>query len=157
MGPTQDDAMQFIKLERFRRDRHRMRSSDLDSETESSEDDTAGTSRERGAKLPPWMAKSANTEQLATTDTTIKPTSSATTVNQPGEMINPAGEAVPMSSSSESEEDEERAAKMRAMAAKFNPAQIYGEATVEKKDGKKSEKKKEKKLKKKKKKKKKKK
>ena len=105
-----------------------------------SEDDTAGTSRERGAKLPPWMAKSANSEQLATTDTTTKPTSSATTVNQPGEMVNPAGEAVPMSSSSESEEDEERAAKMRAMAAKFNPAQIYGEATVEKKDDKKSEK-----------------
>ena len=95
--PTQDDAMQFIKLERFRRDRHRMRSSDLDSETESSEDE-AGPSRERGAKLPPWMAKSAATEQLATTDTSTKPTTSATTVNQPGEMVNPAGEAVPMSS-----------------------------------------------------------
>ena len=42
-------------------------------------------------------------------------------------MENPAGEALPMSSSSESEEDEERAAKIRAMAAKFNPASIYGD------------------------------
>lgn len=82
--PTQDDALQFIKLERFRRDRHRMRSSDLDSETESSEDEKEepGSSRERGARLPPWMAKS--TVEADITATTTKPTTTATDVNQPG-------------------------------------------------------------------------
>ena len=132
--PTQDDALQFIKLERFRRDRHRFRSSDLDSETESSEEDEAQTSRERGAKLPPWMAKSATAETVSTATTfSTRQTKVTTDVNQPGEMENPAGEALPMSSSSESEEDEERAAKIRAMAAKFNPTSIYGDTPVEKK------------------------
>ena len=115
-----------------------MRSSDLDSETESSEDEkgaTTSATKQRGAKLPPWMAKSRALEEFGneaslatTTATTTQPTTLTTDVNQPGEMANPAGEAVPNSDSSdESEVDEEREAKMRAMAAKFNPTQIYGE------------------------------
>lgn len=146
--PTQDDALQFIKLERFRRDRHRFRSSDHDSETASSDDDAekeAGTSKERGAKLPAWMRVGKTELEIhgePATNTNTRPTTKFTNVNQPGEMVNPAGEALPISSSSESEEDEERAAKMRAMAARFNPSAIYdtpAEKTDKEKDTKKVE------------------
>lgn len=127
--PTQDDALQFIKLERFRRDRHRFKSSDLDSdETEESGGEDAEP-RERGGRLPPWMAQ-ARDKLDPTTLTSTSMTTNATSVNQPGEMVNPAGEAIPMSSSSESEEDEEREQRRLAMAAKFNPSAVYGEATI---------------------------
>ena len=130
--PTQDDALQFIKLERFRRDRHRMRSSDQDSETDT-EDEDEKEPRQRGARSLPYMPKMqyGGTEDITTT--TTMDTSQATNVNQPGEMINPAGEALQVSSSdssdSETEEQKERRLKM---AAKFNPAHIYGESTVQK-------------------------
>ncbi|CAG5112079.1 Oidioi.mRNA.OKI2018_I69.chr2.g6335.t1.cds [Oikopleura dioica] len=126
--PTQDDALQFIKLERFRRDRHRFKSSDLDSDETESEDESA-EKRQRGSRLPPWMAKATETMDPKTLTTTVM-NASATNINQPGEMINPAGEEVQISSSSESEEDEERAERRRAMAAKFNPNAIYGESTI---------------------------
>lgn len=126
--PTQDDALQFIKLERFRRDRHRFKSSDLDSDETESEDESS-EKRQRGSRLPPWMAKATETMDPKTLTTTVM-NASATNINQPGEMINPAGEEVQISSSSESEEDEERAERRRAMAAKFNPNAIYGESTI---------------------------
>jgi len=126
--PTQDDALQFIKLERFRRDRHRFKSSDLDSD-ETEESDNEEEKRQRGSRLPPWMAKANETLDPRTLTSTVM-NASATNINQPGEMINPAGEEVQISSSSESEEDEERAERRRAMAAKFNPNSIYGEATI---------------------------
>jgi len=126
--PTQDDALQFITLERFRRDRHRFKSSDLDSD-ETEESDNEEEKRQRGSRLPPWMAKANETLDPRTLTSTVM-NASATNINQPGEMINPAGEEVQISSSSESEEDEERAERRRAMAAKFNPNSIYGEATI---------------------------
>ena len=45
--PTQTDALQFIQLERFRRDRHRFKSSDQDTESESEDE----APRERGARI----------------------------------------------------------------------------------------------------------
>ena len=56
----------------------------------------------------------------------------ATDVNQPGEMVNPAGETIEASSSSDSSDSETEEQKERRlkMAAKFNPANIYGADTV---------------------------
>ena len=128
--PTQSDALQFIQLERFRRDRHRFRSSDHDSE--SSEEEEAEP-RERGAKRLPYMPQMeyGGTEKLTQTSTTQDQMAS-TDVNQPGEMVNPAGQTIEASSSSDSSDSETEEQKERRlkMAAKFNPANIYGADTV---------------------------
>ena len=67
--PTQSDAMQFIQLERFRRDRHRFRSSDHDEESSSEEEQEP---RERGAKRLPYMPQMefGGVEKLKTDPTT---------------------------------------------------------------------------------------
>ena len=53
-------------------------------------------------------------------------------MTQPGEMVTPAGETIDASSSSDSsdsETDEQKDRRLK-MAAKFNPALIYGAETI---------------------------
>lgn len=127
--PTQSDALQFIQLERFRRDRHRFRSSDHDSETESEDE----APRERGAKNLPYLPQMQyGGSETLTQASTQADQMAATDINQPGEMVNPAGETIEASSSSDSSDSETEEQKERRlkMAAKFNPANIYGADTV---------------------------
>ena len=69
---------------------NRFRSSDHDSETASSDDDAekeAGTSKERGAKLPAWMRVGKTELEIhgePATNTNTRPTTKFTNVNQPG-------------------------------------------------------------------------